>query len=402
MTTYNGTDSADSLVGGAANDSFNGGSGDDSLYGAGGIDTANFGGSSAGYGLSAIGNSLAVSDLVSGDGNDGVDTLTEIEQLSFAGETVTASSGELRVNTHTASYYQDFSSITALANGGFVVSWSSSDQDGSNYGVYAQRYNDNGAAIGSEFRVNTYTSNIQYWSSSAALADGGFVVSWTSEAQDGEYEGIYAQRYNASGVAIGSEFRVNTYVTNTQTDSCVTGLADGGFVVSWTSIGQDGSNGGIYAQRYNSSGVEQGGEFRINSYVSGTQNQSRIAALADGGFLVSWTTYGPDGDGYGIYAKRYNSSSLAVGSEFRVNTYTTFVQEKSSLVALANGGFVIGWSSFGQDGDDFGIYAQMYDSNGAAVGGEFRVSAYAASWQTDSGIAALLDGGFVVCWTSNG
>jgi hypothetical protein len=30
----------------------------------------------------------------------------------------------------------------------------------------------------------------------------------------------------------------------------VTGLADGGWVVTWTSFGQDGALGGIYQQRY--------------------------------------------------------------------------------------------------------------------------------------------------------
>ncbi len=32
---------------------------------------------------------------------------------------------------------------------GFVVAWSSNAQDGSSYGVYAQRYNNDGSANGS-------------------------------------------------------------------------------------------------------------------------------------------------------------------------------------------------------------------------------------------------------------
>ena len=43
----------------------------------------------------------------------------------------------------------------------------------------------------------------------AALADGGFVVTWTSDGQDGSGYGIYGQRYAADGTAVGSEFRVN-------------------------------------------------------------------------------------------------------------------------------------------------------------------------------------------------
>ena len=44
----------------------------------------------------------------------------------------------------------------------------------------------------------------------ARLADGGYVVVWTSRSQDtpGDPDGVYAQRYSASGVAVGPEFRV--------------------------------------------------------------------------------------------------------------------------------------------------------------------------------------------------
>ena len=45
----------------------------------------------------------------------------------------------------------------------------------------------------------------------AALAGGGFVVTWTSDGQDGSGYGIYGQRYAADGTAVGSEFRVNTF-----------------------------------------------------------------------------------------------------------------------------------------------------------------------------------------------
>ncbi|MGL4464002.1 MAG: putative Ig domain-containing protein, partial [Planctomycetia bacterium] len=48
----------------------------------------------------------------------------------------------------------------------------------------------------------------------------------------------------------GVEFHVNTFTTNLQGQPSVAIDADGDFVVAWTSFGQDGSNTGIYAQRY--------------------------------------------------------------------------------------------------------------------------------------------------------
>ena len=56
---------------------------------------------------------------------------------------------------------QSYPSVAALAGGGFVVTWTSSGQDGSGYDIYGQRYAADGTAVGSEFRVNTFTTNDQ-------------------------------------------------------------------------------------------------------------------------------------------------------------------------------------------------------------------------------------------------
>ena len=125
--------------------------------------------------------------------------------------------------------------MTALNDGGFVVTWSSYGQDGSGYGIYGQRYAADGTPVGSEFRANTYTSSDQVYSSVTALNDGGFVVTWSSYGQDGSGLGIYGQRYAADGSPVGGEFRANTYTSNDQIYSSVTALNDGGFVVTWSS-----------------------------------------------------------------------------------------------------------------------------------------------------------------------
>ena len=64
---------------------------------------------------------------------------------------------------------------------------------------------------------------------------GDFVVTWTSMYQDGSLGGIYAQRYNAAGVAQGAEFRANTFTTNFQTESAVAMDASGDTRSTWTS-----------------------------------------------------------------------------------------------------------------------------------------------------------------------
>ncbi|MBS0423307.1 MAG: putative Ig domain-containing protein [Proteobacteria bacterium] len=121
-----------------------------------------------------------------------------------------------------------------------------------------------------------------------------FVVSWESSAQDGSFSGIYAQRYDASGTAVGGEFRVNTTTASDQLSSSITALSDGGFVVSWESSAQDGSFSGIYAQRYDANGdpVQNGIKLTaINDAPGFTKGADETAGENTGAQTVTgWAT----------------------------------------------------------------------------------------------------------------
>ena len=284
----------------------------------------------------------------------------------------------------------------------------SGGQDGSGSGIYGQRYDASGAAAGSEFSVNTFTSSTQSASSVAALADGGFIVTWSSDGQDGSGWGVYGQRYSASGAAAGSEFRVNTFTSGTQANASVAALDDGGFVVTWLSFNQDGNGFGIYGQRYGVSGAAVGAEFRVNTFTGNNQELPSVIALDDGGFVVTWMSLLQDGSGNGIYGQRYDASGAAVGTEFRANTTTGSDQVYPSAIALDDGGFVVTWSSLAQDGSGFGMYGQRYDASGAAVGAEFQINQVtpghqvAESFSGAARVALLADGGLVQTWTGLG
>ena len=60
-----------------------------------------------------------------------------------------------------------------------------------------------------EFQINTYTTSDQRTGSITSLSDGGFVVTWRSDGQDGSYSGVFGQRYDSSGNTAGSEFQIN-------------------------------------------------------------------------------------------------------------------------------------------------------------------------------------------------
>jgi hypothetical protein len=318
---------------------------------------------------------------------------------------------EFQVNIYTTGH-QGQPSIAMDSDGDFVITWDSYEQ----YSVFAQRYNSFGVPQGSEFRVNTFTTYGQSSPSIAMDNDGDFVISWlsgfdilTGIGQDGNSNGIYAQRYNSFGVPQGTEFKVNTYTTGSQDTPSIAMDNDGDFVISWgsgnTSLdGQDGSQSGVFAQMYNSSGVPQGTEFRVNTYTTSQQAEPSIAMDSDGDFVITWR-----GDGYsdnlGIFAQRYNTAGVPQGSEFRVNTYTSEIQRESSVSMDSTGNFVITWHSGGftgqdPDGDRYGIFAQRYNAAGGTVGSEFQVNTYTTNMQVSPAIAMDNDGDFVISWTS--
>ncbi|MEL7364210.1 MAG: hypothetical protein AAFN13_19195, partial [Bacteroidota bacterium] len=171
------------------------------------------------------------------------------------------------------------------------------------------------STTGPEFRVTTETAGSQSAPSVATDADGDYVVVWDSFGQDGNNLGVYAQRYDATGVAQGSEFLVNTETSESQRDPVVAMDADGNFVVVWESRDQDGSSDGIFAQRYDAAGVAQGAEFQVNTETTSNQDDPSVAMDADGDFVIVWESFSSsgsaDGNGDGIYAQRYNAAGVA-------------------------------------------------------------------------------------------
>lgn len=312
----------------------------------------------------------------------------------------TAVGGEFRVNKTTASS-QDSAAIAMDGDGDFVVTWESDGQDGDSFGIYAQRYAANGAKRGDEFRVNTTTTSLQTSPKIAMDAGGDFVIVWSSWLQDGSGDGVYAQRYSAAGTAVGKEFRVNTTISDSQSSPSVAMDVDGDFVIAWASDGQDGSFGGIYAQRYDSNGVVLGSEFRVNLTTVNDQRSPEAAMAAGGAFVVVWTSALQDGSDDGIYAQLYNSAGEAVGVEFRVNQATADDQFLPSVAMASSGDFIVTWTSASQDGGGYGVYARRFTSAGQPKANEARVNQTTVGDQGLSDVGIDASGAFVITWTSD-
>jgi hypothetical protein len=306
---------------------------------------------------------------------------------------------EFRINTYTTGT-QRFRSIAAGANS-FVVAWESAGQDGSQYGVFVQRYTAFPIApVGPEFQVNSYTTSDQLLPQVAFDQDADpFVVVWQSNGQDGDGPGVFGQRYAAWGPAYGGEFRVNSYTTLAQGLPVVAGIPSG-FVVVWQSMGQDGSDYGIFGQRYDGFGAPLGGEFRVNTYTAGPQRTPRVASGSNGDFIVVWEGYSADDQLLGIRGQRYSSAGLPLGGEFRVNSYTTGNQRSPAVDVFFTSPVVV-WQSDGQDGSGAGVFGQVYNAAGVPQGPEFRVNTHTTSDQSLPDVSFAAGGSFLVLWQSD-
>ncbi len=237
---------------------------------------------------------------------------------------------------------------------------------------------------GSEFQINTYTTNNQWWISAAASAMGDRVVTWE---RGGPSSGIFAQRYDAAGSQLGGEFQVNTTnASGPRPDAAMD--ADGNFIIVW-------SNGNIIGQRFTSTGAKVGGEFTVNSYTTDDQIQPEVAMNHAGEFVVVWNGYAQDGDRWGIFGQRYDAGASPVGSEFQANTFTTGFQIYGNAAIAESGEFVVVWNSTFSE-----VYGQTFDSSGAKTGSEFHVNTTTASSQRNADPGYDLDGEFVVAWRS--
>jgi len=307
-----------------------------------------------------------------------------------------ASGDDVTVNQVTAGWQQN-ARATPLSDGRYLVTWNSQPETGPAR-VSAQLFAADGTPVGSEFGVGSPDDAWQVGPSVAADQNGGFVISWVTH-QSGTGDKVWAQIYNAAGAAVGAEIEVATRAPSVATAARaqIAVTADGGFVVTYDAI-TEYQTGEVYARMYNASGVAAGASFQVNSFTSDTQWDPKIAALDGGGFLVTWQSI-LQNEG-GIYGQRYDAAGTAVGGEFRANTGTPSNEFGGEATKLVGGGFVITWTSYAPNGG--GIYAQIYAANGSTVGGpQLLDSGYnggAGNNAAQAVVTALPDGGFVAGW----
>lgn len=294
---------------------------------------------------------------------------------------------------------QKYPAVAASGSNDFLVVWESQGQDGAGVGIEGRRFTASGLPAGSEFQVNTYTTGYQSRPAVATNVNSSFLVVWSGLGLT-DSAGVFAQRFNAAGGPLGSEFRVNTYTTGGQEEASVAADGLGNFVVVWADSARDGNNFGVFGQRLDAVGTPVGGDFQINSYTTERQRRPAVAADGAGNFVVTWESYDQDGSHWGVFGQRFNSAGVMTGSEFRINDFTTAMQFNPAVAADASGNFVVAWESY-QDGSSTGTFARRFHSTGAALGSEFQVNIFTPSNQRLPAMAVDALGNFVVSWESN-
>ncbi len=123
---------------------------------------------------------------------------------------------------------------------------------------------------------------------------------------------IYGRVFSSGGTG-GSSFLVNTYQYGDQYAPRISALGLD-YLVTWTSLGEDGSREGVYGQFIHNNGSLTGSQFLVNTTTQGSQMQQAVASDGADQFLVVWTSFSGLADGFDLYAQRYINSSAVLAA----------------------------------------------------------------------------------------
>lgn len=313
--------------------------------------------------------------------------------------------GEVTVNTPASGVAKD-SDVAPMANGGYVVSWNVDQPSGAKYSTHAQRFTIGGAKVGGDTIVSS-NATYQQASSQVGTWNSGYVTVWESnnaQPPTANGYGIHAVLADSTGAVNPQDIRVNLTLLLDQLDPSLATFptsngSSTGFVVAFET--PDTSGYGIVGRVFNAAAAGAAAEFQVNSTQSGEQRDPATAVLTNGDIVIAWSSTGQDGSGEGVYLQRFTAGGVKIGAEAQVNTATSSDQGHAQVAALADGGFVVVWSSVGQDGSGSGVYYQRYSAAGAQLGLETLVNDFTSGDQLDPAVSAL-GAGFVVTWTSVG
>jgi hypothetical protein len=236
------------------------------------------------------------------------------------------------------------------------------------------------------------------------LQDGGYIVVWTdlSHTYNPLGEAIVGQRYDAAGHKVvgnsthGGEIMLSQFTNGDQFSPAITTLANGNIAVAFVDLFTGNNN--IYVRVFDPS-LNFLREDDIDLGPNQTVNPA-LAAFADGSYAVSYTLT----EGSNTFIEgRIVSATGEVGGQFdidRRNDVRNDKQDFSHVEMLSNGNFVVlDQGLFNNVATNTDIRFGIFTEAGTPVLTNEPVpggATIAAESQGD--VAALHGGGFVVIW----
>ena len=257
---------------------------------------------------------------------------------------------------------------------------------------------ENPAGFGNDMKANTFTANTQSNSQVTGLSDGSYVVIWRSTGQNGETTsqgGIYGQKYTSAGVASGGEFAISPAGNGkNELNPSIAALPNGRFVVAYQQV--NATTDAMF--RIVEANGTLSAEISAASVTTGTQSFPSVTSLSDGNFAIAWI--GPNGgDSADIWVRKFDAGTGAgvADSEFVVNTTQTGSQSLPGVAGLSDGNYAVSWRDPANSGD---AYCRVMGATGA-VSSQISVNVGASS-MTNPRITALTGGGFVIVYSEGG
>jgi hypothetical protein len=248
-------------------------------------------------------------------------------------------------------------------NGEFIVVWDSWFQDGSDRGIYAQMFDEQGNKKGSEFLVNNETQYSQSRPVVKYFNDDRSIIAWESWNESEKGYNLFAKVFDSNGNVLKEEFMLNSYTDNYQWFCDISIYDDNSFDAVWCSWEQDGYDGGIYLRSFDESFNPKSEEILVNSSTEFYQWLPKIEKFGENKKIVIWSSWNIDGSREGVYYKILNKNNKVIALETRVNEYTESYQWEPDIISIPNDEFAIVWASWGELSSDYEIMAKRITPN---------------------------------------
>jgi hypothetical protein len=228
---------------------------------------------------------------------------------------------------------------------------------------------------------------------------GGFVAVWVDiEAGDPEQlGGIRASLLPPGSRRPGRPFAVNKTVPGIQLRPDVDADEAGRFVVVWQGgipnvdgqpSGGDGDGTGVFGRRFGAGGVRPGPEFRLSGSNAGGQYFPQVALGKDGDFGVAWVETRDNVQN--VKAAHFSADGTRQGPDLKMKALGRSNNDGAGI-ATYPGGFAVGWGEYSDCpliGQENGVVAR-FDASFQPVGEPYRLLGPVCSLSGGFGLAAL-------------